>query len=108
MTYQEARDQAAQINKNGKLTAKIVRVLPREIDPIRKGDNGWDVEVTIAPTTVMPDEFFRELTPAQTEEFKQWARDNYEPGSPISAIWHPVVRAECARINEEAGKVFSK
>ena len=47
----------------------------------------------------MPDNFFRDLDATEAEEFKQWARDNYKPGDPISGIWHPVIRLECARIN---------
>ena len=44
---------------------------------------------------------FRELNETETEEFKLWARENYVPGDNIPIIWHPVIRKECAKINEE-------
>ncbi len=43
--------------------------------------------------------FFRALTPTDKEKFQQWARDNYEPGSEIKGIWHPIVQSECVEIN---------
>jgi hypothetical protein len=46
---------------------------------------------------------FRQLTPQEEAEFRQWARDNYAPFSEISGVWHPVVQDECARINAGAG-----
>lgn len=44
---------------------------------------------------------WRELDETEEQEFRQWARDNYQPGQPIEKLWHPVVRDECALINEE-------
>ena len=44
---------------------------------------------------------FRELTPTEAVEFKVWARQNYEPLTEIKGIWHPVIQAECALINDE-------
>ena len=44
---------------------------------------------------------FRELTPEEEIKFRQWARDNYIPGSKIKLFWHPVVRLECVKMNEE-------
>lgn len=46
---------------------------------------------------------FRTLTTAEEKAFRQWARDNYKPGSPINPLWHPVVRDECAKINQTKG-----
>lgn len=46
-------------------------------------------------------QMFRELDETETKEFQQWARDNYEVGSKIKTIWHPVVQAECKKMNEE-------
>ena len=40
--------------------------------------------------------------PAEINEYQQWARDNYIPHSTIEGIWHPLVQAECVRINELA------
>jgi hypothetical protein len=44
---------------------------------------------------------FRELNAEELQEFKQWARDNYTPGSDISSLWHPVIQEECHTINAE-------
>ena len=44
---------------------------------------------------------FRQLTEPEKEKFKQWARTNYIPHTEINEVWHPVVQAECRRINEE-------
>lgn len=44
---------------------------------------------------------FKELTQGQTAEFKDWARQNYKPLTEIKGVWHPVIQAECARINDE-------
>jgi hypothetical protein len=45
---------------------------------------------------------FRELTPDEEKEFRQWARDNYVPFEPINGTWHPVVQDECVRLNSAA------
>lgn len=44
---------------------------------------------------------FRNLTEDEVVEFKKWARDNYKPYDSISGVWHPVIQAECAKINAE-------
>jgi len=44
---------------------------------------------------------FRTLDEVETKQFQQWARDNYAPGTTISELWHPVVRDECRKINDE-------
>ena len=43
----------------------------------------------------------RQLTPEETASFKAWARSNYTPGRPISAVWHPTVVQECHKMNLE-------
>ena len=45
---------------------------------------------------------FKDLTPEETIEFKEWARKNYVPFALIPEIWHPVIRDECVKINCEA------
>lgn len=45
--------------------------------------------------------FFRALTTAEEKSFRQWARDNYKPGSEIQGYWHPIVVEECARMQRE-------
>lgn len=47
---------------------------------------------------------FRHLNDDEVAQFKQWAQDNYEPRTPISELWHPVVQAECEKINREHAK----
>lgn len=49
----------------------------------------------------MPDYFFKVLTPEEEVQFRAWARANYKVGDPIKPVWHPVVRAECERMNME-------
>jgi hypothetical protein len=50
---------------------------------------------------------WRTLKDREEFRFRQWARKNYVPGSQISELWHPVVRAECALMNTEAGNATS-
>ena len=48
-------------------------------------------------------QLFQDITAsAEIQEFKQWASDNYEPHTPINGTWHPIIQAECVRINNEA------
>jgi len=42
---------------------------------------------------------FRSLDTEETIEFKQWAMDNYVPGTMINPTWHPVVKEECKKMN---------
>jgi hypothetical protein len=42
---------------------------------------------------------FKDLNENQETEFRQWARDNYTPFTPIEGIWHPAIQDECAKIN---------
>ena len=44
---------------------------------------------------------FKQLTASDAEAYRAWARENYKPLSEIKGIWHPVIQAECARINKE-------
>ena len=44
---------------------------------------------------------FRVLNVKEEAEFRQWARDNYIPGAPISSIWHPSVQDECTKLTAE-------
>ena len=47
-------------------------------------------------------QLFEKLTDEEIQDFIDWARENYEPFSPIKGIWHPVIQAECAAINAKA------
>ena len=51
---------------------------------------------------------FKDLDPEEEEEYRQWARDNYEPFSEIKGIWHPVVQSECTRINATTELTFTR
>jgi hypothetical protein len=44
---------------------------------------------------------FRQLSEQEHAEFKACARATYKPLSEIKGIWHPVVQAECVRMNCE-------
>lgn len=46
---------------------------------------------------------FRDLNHDETMQFQAWARAHYEAFTPIDGAWHPVVQAECAKINAEKG-----
>ena len=43
---------------------------------------------------------FKELNSDEIKAYKKWARENYEPFSKISEIWHPVIQNECLQINK--------
>ena len=47
MTLFEAKDLQAKMETDDNLTVEIVRILPENIDPPIKDDNGWDVEFTV-------------------------------------------------------------
>lgn len=45
---------------------------------------------------------YRDLNPEEEKEFRQWARDNFDPQkNEIMGFWHPVVRDECQKIIDE-------
>lgn len=44
---------------------------------------------------------FKDLTPEEQKEYRQWARDNYEPGMEVNPVWHPIVRDEIELIKKE-------
>ena len=45
--------------------------------------------------------FFQELDTEQEKAFRKWARENYEALAHINETWHPSVRDECNKINDE-------
>jgi hypothetical protein len=45
--------------------------------------------------------FFRELSTEEAKDFRQWARDNYQVGTHINEVWHPIVQDECETMNNE-------
>jgi pyruvate/2-oxoacid:ferredoxin oxidoreductase beta subunit len=45
---------------------------------------------------------FKDLSKEEETEFKQWARDNYKPHTNINELWHPIIKAECEKINLES------
>lgn len=46
MTKTEATEMANRLNITGEVFARVVRILPKAIDPPKPNDNGWDVLVT--------------------------------------------------------------
>jgi len=56
----------------------------------------------------MDDSLFMVLTPAEEAEFRQWARTHHVLGDAVSETWHPVVRDECRKIDEEARALTGK
>jgi hypothetical protein len=50
---------------------------------------------------------YRDLTEAEEQTFRKWARDNYEPFTDIRGIWHLVVQDECRKINAETDWVVT-
>ena len=55
----------------------------------------------IIETKKMKPTLFRDLSKEEEKPFRQWARENYKPMSPISGVSHPVVQDECRKMNEE-------
>ncbi len=47
---------------------------------------------------------FKRLDDNETLNFIQWARENYEPLTKISVVWHPVIQIECHSMNSKAIK----
>lgn len=47
---------------------------------------------------------FQKLNETDAADYRQWAHENYCAGDQINLVWHPVIRAECAKINAENGK----
>ena len=47
---------------------------------------------------------FRQLNEVEEQEFRQWARENFNPSKDdVSTVWHPVVQQECADMIAELG-----
>ena len=47
MTLREAERMCAKFTDSSEVSAKVVRILPSDIDPITPMDNGWDVEFEV-------------------------------------------------------------
>jgi len=50
----------------------------------------------------MDDSMFRTLSPEDEAGFRQWARDNHTPYTAPNPVWHPVVRDEWRKLDEQA------
>ena len=46
MTNKEAKSLQLRFTKDPDCYAEIVRILPANIDPVKPGDSGWDVQIT--------------------------------------------------------------
>ena len=47
---------------------------------------------------------YKDLSEEEIKEFREWARINYFPGDIINKSWHPIVREECRKINDNKVK----
>lgn len=45
--------------------------------------------------------FFPDITSLEEKDYRQWAREHYQPEQIISATWHPAVVDECVKIIKE-------
>jgi len=46
----------------------------------------------------MDDAFFRKLSPSEEQEFREWARENFDPQKDADPCWHPCVHDEWAKL----------
>ena len=81
------------------LRDEVDGMLPVDGMPPRRIEAGEGLDVGLPATA--PQFPFRNLTPDEEDEFRAWARGNYEPREEINPMWHWVVRDECDRINED-------
>ena len=44
---------------------------------------------------------FRSLTKEEVFEFRYHAQKNYQPGTEINKVWHPIYRDECLQMNTD-------
>jgi hypothetical protein len=44
---------------------------------------------------------YKKLTEEEEIEYREWARETYTPLTEIHTVWHPVIKDECNRMNEE-------
>lgn len=49
---------------------------------------------------------FRSVSEEEAEEFRAWARANWEPGKACPSDYHPLVRHEWARLDLESPRVM--
>ncbi len=47
---------------------------------------------------------FRTLSDSEEQEFRQWARENFDPSKDdVNTVWHPTIQQECADMIAELG-----
>lgn len=44
---------------------------------------------------------YRDLDDIEEQEFRQWARDNFNVMNKIESHWHPVIKQECQIMIEQ-------
>ena len=49
---------------------------------------------------------FRQLNKEEEKRYRLWARDNYDPMTPINGLWHPVTQTECVLMNSRLMEEF--
>ncbi len=48
---------------------------------------------------------FRQLNEVEEQEFRQWARENFNPSKDdVNPVWHPVIQDECADMIQDLGE----
>jgi hypothetical protein len=50
----------------------------------------------------MDDSFFKTLNETEEKQFRDWARKNWKLGDSINELWHPCVRDEIKKMQNEA------
>jgi len=75
---------------------QVLRFTTHVLKNIKGGIIQGDPEPEEEPLTL-----HRILDKQEEEHFRQWARKNYLPGTDIPRVWHPVVREECKKMNDE-------
>ena len=68
-----------------------------------KINNAGFIEAEVIEETTEPQfpKLYRDLSEEETADFKAYARENYQAGSLINDVWHPVIKEECELINRE-------
>jgi hypothetical protein len=90
-----------------KLRNQLIDKIEEEIDNCEwmELSDGTAYNKVFVPTYFKEQEaeelLYRRLNVQEEKDFRQWARDNYVPHGPIENLWHPVIKEECDKINQE-------
>lgn len=87
--------------KKKKKKKKVVGVRDRVIRQMAEGIKEKEEEPEDEALKQAAVSLFKELLPEEEEEYREWARENYQVHSEINPVWHPAVCQECELMNEE-------